>query len=89
MRQDYSPKQVVSVLKKQGKPTVSAERIYQHVCEGKKASGTLYTHLRKQGRTYAEFKWECKLNFVFLGIFCRINPFKFSLEPLSKEPEFH
>lgn len=52
LREDYSPEQVVGTLKKQGKQVVSVERIYQHIWEDKKASGTLYTHLRRQGRRY-------------------------------------
>jgi IS30 family transposase len=52
LREDYSPEQVVGVFIKQGKPVVSTERIYQHIWDDKKASGTLYTHLRRQGRTY-------------------------------------
>ena len=52
LRQDYSPEQVVGVFKKQGKPIVSIERIYKHIWDDKKASGTLYMHLRRQGRKY-------------------------------------
>ena len=52
LRQDYSPEQVVGVFLKLGKPVVSIERIYQHIWDDKNASGTLYTHLRRQGRAY-------------------------------------
>lgn len=52
LRIDYSPEQVVGVLSKQGKMTVSVERIYQHIWADKQSSGTLYTHLRRQGRKY-------------------------------------
>jgi IS30 family transposase len=52
LREDYSPEQVVGMLKKQGKKTVSVERIYQHTWEDKKNQGTLFTHLRNQGRKY-------------------------------------
>lgn len=52
LRQDYSPEQVVGVFLKQGKPIVSVERLYQDIWDDKKASGTLYTHLRRQGRQY-------------------------------------
>ena len=31
LRDDYSPEQVVGVLKKENKPCVSVERIYQHI----------------------------------------------------------
>lgn len=52
LREDYSPEQVVGILKKQEKETVSAERIYQHIWEDKKNNGDLHTHLRRQGRRY-------------------------------------
>ena len=52
LRQDFSPEQVVGVFIKQGKSIVSVERLYQHIWDDKKASGTLYTHLRRQGRKY-------------------------------------
>jgi IS30 family transposase len=52
LREDYSPEQVVGVFVKQGKPIVSIEGIYQHIWDDKKASETLYTHLRRQGRSY-------------------------------------
>jgi transposase, IS30 family len=50
--QDYSPEQAVETLKKQGKPSVSTERVYQHIWQDKKKGGTLHTHLRHQGRRY-------------------------------------
>nr|WP_305847163.1 MULTISPECIES: IS30 family transposase [unclassified Lentimicrobium] len=43
---------MVGVLKKQGKPYISSEGIYQHIRDDKKSSGTSYTHLRRQGRKY-------------------------------------
>ena len=52
LREDYSPEQVVGILKKQGKETVSIERIYQHIWEDKRNAGDLHTHLRRQGRKY-------------------------------------
>ena len=52
LKEDYSPEQIVGVLKKRGKETVSIERIYQHIWDDKKKKGTLYTHLRNQGRRY-------------------------------------
>ncbi len=52
IRQDYSPEQVVGTLKKKNKQTVSVERIYQHIWQDKKQKGSLYTHLRNQGRKY-------------------------------------
>ena len=52
LREDFSPEQVVGVFLKQGKQVVSVERIYQHIWDNKKVFGNLYTHLRRQGRTY-------------------------------------
>ena len=52
LRDDYSPEQVVGVLKKENKETVSIERIYQHIWSDKKKEGNLYIHLRRQGRKY-------------------------------------
>ena len=52
LKEDYSPEQVVGTLKKQGKPAVSAERIYQHIWADKKKKGGLHLHLRNQGRRY-------------------------------------
>jgi IS30 family transposase len=52
LREDYSPEQVVGVFKKRNQVIVSTERIYQHIWADKKASGTLYQHLRRQGRRY-------------------------------------
>ena len=52
LREDYSPEQVVGILKKENKETVSIERIYQHVWSDKKKGGDLHTHLRRQGRKY-------------------------------------
>lgn len=52
LEEDYSPEQIVGILKKQGLPTVSVERIYQYIWEDKKENGSLYLHLRNQGRRY-------------------------------------
>lgn len=52
LKQDYSPEQIVGILKKQRKPTVSVERIYQYIWEDKKKGGRLHQHLRHQGRRY-------------------------------------
>jgi len=49
---DYSPEQIVGVLEKRGSPSVSHERIYQHIWADKKKKGSLYMHLRRQGRRY-------------------------------------
>lgn len=50
--EDYSPEQIVGTLKKQGKEYVSIERIYQYIWKDKKCKGSLYLHLRNQGRKY-------------------------------------
>lgn len=52
IKEDYSPEQVCGYLKKEGISCVSHERIYQHIWEDKKKKGTLYTHLRTQGKRY-------------------------------------
>ena len=52
LKQDYSPEQVVGTLKKEKKYFVSIERIYQHIWADKRKGGTLYQHLRRQGRKY-------------------------------------
>lgn len=52
LREDYSPEQIVGTLKKENEPTVSVERIYQHIWDDKKRGGTLFKHLRHQGRRY-------------------------------------
>ena len=52
LKEDYSPEQIVGTLKEQGRPTVSTERIYQHIWADKKNKGELYLHLRNQGRRY-------------------------------------
>lgn len=52
LKEDYSPEQVVGTLKKQGKPTVSIEWIYQYIWVDKKKKGELHTYLRNQGRRY-------------------------------------
>ena len=52
LRQDYSPQQVHGSLKEQGQECVSHESIYQYIWKDKKQGGTLYTHLRTQGKRY-------------------------------------
>lgn len=47
-----SPEQIVGKAKKEGKPCVSHERIYQYVWADKKNGGTLYEHLRTRGKKY-------------------------------------
>ncbi len=46
--EQWSPEQISGWLRRQQQPSVSHERIYQHVYADKRAGGTLYTHLRCQ-----------------------------------------
>jgi IS30 family transposase len=52
IKEDYSPEQVHGFCKKEEIPCVSHETIYQHIWKDKKQKGSLYTHLRRQGRKY-------------------------------------
>lgn len=52
IREDLSPEQIVGTAKKENVRCVSHERIYQHVWRDKKRGGTLYRHLRTQGKRY-------------------------------------
>lgn len=44
----WSPEQISGWLRRQQQPSVSHERIYQHIYADKRRGGTLYTHLRCQ-----------------------------------------
>jgi IS30 family transposase len=46
LKQDWSPEQVSGWLKKNNKPSVSHETIYQFIIDDQKDSGELYKHLR-------------------------------------------
>ena len=46
LRQHWSPEQISGRLKREGKPTVSHERIYQHVLDDKGRGGDLWRYLR-------------------------------------------
>jgi IS30 family transposase len=48
----FSPEQIVGNAKRQGQLMVSHERIYQHIWEDKRVGGSLYEHLRSQGKKY-------------------------------------
>jgi IS30 family transposase len=50
--EDYSPEQISGVLPKQGRSTISHERIYQYSWADKHNKGSLYLHLRHRGRKY-------------------------------------
>ena len=46
IKADWSPEQITGRLKRDGRPCVSHERIYQFIGEDKRAGGKLWTHLR-------------------------------------------
>jgi IS30 family transposase len=48
LRQEWSPEQICGKLKREKRPAVSPERIYQYVYADKRRGGTLYRHLRSQ-----------------------------------------
>jgi IS30 family transposase len=48
LSQEWSPAQIAGRLTLEGQPTVSHERIYQHIYSDKDTGGTLYLHLRCQ-----------------------------------------
>jgi IS30 family transposase len=52
IKEDYSPEQIVGISQKNNVDCVSCERIYQHVWQDKKRTGTLHQHLRRKGRKY-------------------------------------
>lgn len=52
IEEDFSPEQIVGVMKKAGKSIVSHEWIYQFIWESKRQNGTLHRHLRCKGRRY-------------------------------------
>jgi IS30 family transposase len=52
LKLDYSPQQVVGILKKHQEASVSVETLYQHIWNDKKYKGVLHKHLRHQGRRY-------------------------------------
>ena len=52
IRNDWSPEQVAGRLGGEGVTKLHHETIYQFILKDKKAGGTLYKHLRHQGKTY-------------------------------------
>jgi len=55
-QEQWSPDQISGWLKKQGRPSVSPERIYLHIWEDKRNGGTLWRHLRHNGKKYNKRK---------------------------------
>lgn len=52
IKEDYSPEQIVGYCKKSQIACVSIESIYKYVWADKKQKGTLFKHLRTQGKRY-------------------------------------
>jgi IS30 family transposase len=52
LSEKHSPEQIAGYAKREGIKCVSHERIYQHIWRDKKLKGTLYEHLRSQGKAY-------------------------------------
>ena len=52
IRTDFSPEQIAGTARKDSVVCVSPERIYQYIWADKKNGGTLYQHLRTQGKRY-------------------------------------
>lgn len=59
LKEQYSPEQIVGFSKLNQKCCVSVERIYQHIWKDKKNGGSLYKHLRTQGKRYRK-RGACK-----------------------------
>ena len=52
IKEDYSPEQIVGYCKKEQLECVSIETIYKYIWADKKHKGSLYKHLRTQGKRY-------------------------------------
>ncbi|MDL2312681.1 IS30 family transposase, partial [Bacteroidales bacterium OttesenSCG-928-B11] len=52
LREDYSPEQIYGRSKADNMDCISHETIYQIIWKDKREGGTLYKHLRRQGRKY-------------------------------------
>jgi IS30 family transposase len=52
LQKKYSPEQIVGYCRKNNIQMVSPERIYQYIWADKKNGGTLYKHLRTEGKRY-------------------------------------
>ena len=52
IRDDWSPEQVAGRLEREGIIKLHHETIYRFILEDKRTGGTLYKHLRHQGKTY-------------------------------------
>jgi IS30 family transposase len=64
LRQDWSPEQISGRLKKEQRPSLSPEWIYQYILKDRRAGGDLYRHLRcqkKRHKRYGTPNWRGKL----------------------------
>ncbi len=52
LRAEWSPEQITAKLREYKVIELHHETIYQYILADKKSGGTLYTHLRHQGKTY-------------------------------------
>ena len=52
LRLEWSPEQISGWLRTEKQLSISHETIYLHIWADKKAGGTLYQHLRRQGKKY-------------------------------------
>jgi IS30 family transposase len=55
-REQWSPEQIGGWLKKEGRRFVSPERIYRHIWKDKRNGGSLWRHLRHNGKKYNKRK---------------------------------
>ena len=52
LKEEFSPEQIVGVMKLKNKEIVSIERIYQHIWIDKANKGSLFEHLRRKSKRY-------------------------------------
>ena len=57
---DFSPEQITGRCRVLGHDIVSHERIYQWIWADKRNGGTLYRHLRRQGKKYVQHRSETR-----------------------------
>jgi IS30 family transposase len=54
LKENYSPEEIVGRCREEGIPMVSYQTIYLYIWEDRKRKGSLYTHLRRNGRHYTK-----------------------------------
>jgi len=52
LKEGWSPEQIVGRLKQEGIISLHHESIYEYLRKDRKSGGTLYKHLRRQGKKY-------------------------------------